>query len=64
MSNSPWFYPRVGYAGGYTLTTLPANFVYGTPYQWFVAVYGPDGSYAESYERRSITFASPGAGAP
>lgn len=56
--NDPFFYtaPPLGNVTSYTLGGLPAGFVYGVEYGWFISVYGPDGGYGESYYSYGVIF--------
>jgi len=57
-----WTDPTLGYAGEYTLNSLPTGFYSGTEYWWEVCAYGPYG-YGWSYEARAVTFSDTGAAA-
>jgi len=57
-----WWTDPLGYAGDYTLNSLPSGFEPGTQYWWQVCVYGEDG-YGWSYEARSLIFSNTGVGA-
>lgn len=50
-----WASPQLGHVGSYTLTSLPANFTFGTQYAWQVVIYANGGS-GVSHETRLITF--------
>lgn len=50
-----WTDPPLGYVRGYTLKSLPADFVSDYEYWWEVWVYGPDG-FGISYDYYLVTF--------
>jgi uncharacterized repeat protein (TIGR01451 family) len=52
--------PPLGYAGSYTLNSLPADFNPSIWYRWYVAVRSPDGGYGESYYVRDVMFSNTG----
>jgi hypothetical protein len=60
----PWWWtdPSLGYVNSYIMSSLPAGFVPGQQYGWWMWVYGPDG-YGESYYYRSVTFNNSGSSA-
>jgi hypothetical protein len=56
-----WTDPPLGYVDNYTLNSLPAGFVPGQQYGWWLWVYGP-GGYGVSYYYYTITFSNVGTG--
>jgi len=56
-----WTDPPLGYVDNYTLNSLPAGFVPGQQYGWWLWVYGP-GVYGVSYYYYTITFSNMGTG--
>jgi hypothetical protein len=61
--DDPWWWtdPPLGYVGNYTLNSLPAGFVPGEQYSWWVWVYGP-GGYGISYYYYTVSFSDAGIG--
>ncbi|HTP11748.1 MAG TPA: hypothetical protein VMP08_26020, partial [Anaerolineae bacterium] len=48
--------PKLGYAGSYTLNTLPAGFATGVEYGWYVWLFGPSDSIGYTNQYHRITF--------
>jgi hypothetical protein len=53
---SDYLSPLLGYAGDYTLNSLPGGFGTGTPYGWDVLVHSPDGGFGGSFYYNGVTF--------
>lgn len=51
-----WSDPRLGAAGSYTLTALPAGVTAGAKYWWIVWIYAPDGGRGAGRVMRAVSF--------